>query len=240
MSSQQVGTSDKARAVANADALNRPGGVQVDAVLRIAAVAGVVALGVIGLYFLRFAGEGFSPKQDHWGQFGDYIGGTINPVFAFSSFLALLFTLSLQAKQLALSEKQLEASREELRLTREEMARATQAQQQLAEQAEKTARAQEQVALVMVDQLLAAKAAAAAQERAAIAQAATATAMGTAAQAQALGAEIQALGAQISESVLRGFSEKHGGADLPTAAERRVALLAKLGSLTEGRINPAS
>ncbi|MCH7333432.1 hypothetical protein [Acinetobacter modestus] len=35
-----------------------------------------------------------------WGAFGDYIGGLLNPVFAFLSFSALIVTLLYQNKQL--------------------------------------------------------------------------------------------------------------------------------------------
>ncbi|RXJ80795.1 hypothetical protein CRU86_00005, partial [Aliarcobacter skirrowii] len=39
-------------------------------------------------------------KIEIFGQFGDYVGGTLNPLFAFFSFLILVFTILLQKKQL--------------------------------------------------------------------------------------------------------------------------------------------
>ncbi len=54
------------------------------------------------------------------GTLGDFIGGTLNPVFAFFSFLALLYTINIQLKELALS-------RLELRLTREELSKSADA-----------------------------------------------------------------------------------------------------------------
>ncbi|QNM92347.1 putative phage abortive infection protein [Aliarcobacter cryaerophilus] len=39
-------------------------------------------------------------KIEKFGQFGDYVGGTLNPLFAFFSFLILVFTIQLQRKQL--------------------------------------------------------------------------------------------------------------------------------------------
>lgn len=47
-------------------------------------------------------------KIEKFGQFGDYVGGTLNPLFAFFSFLILVFTIQLQKKQLnesAISQK---------------------------------------------------------------------------------------------------------------------------------------
>jgi Putative phage abortive infection protein len=56
------------------------------------------------------------------GTLGDFVGGTLNPVFAFISFLALLYTINIQLKELALS-------RQELRLTREELSKSADALQ---------------------------------------------------------------------------------------------------------------
>lgn len=51
---------------------------------------------------------------ERFGQFGDFIGGTLNPTFAFLSFMAILWTLKIQIKALNTSQKELELSREEL------------------------------------------------------------------------------------------------------------------------------
>lgn len=45
-----------------------------------------------------------------WGQLGDYFGGTLNPIFGFSSFVALLITILYQAKELNASTKELKNS----------------------------------------------------------------------------------------------------------------------------------
>lgn len=42
-------------------------------------------------------------EKDKWGTFGDYIGGTLNPILAFFSFMALLYTVHLQNEQIEYS-----------------------------------------------------------------------------------------------------------------------------------------
>ena len=75
----------------------------------------LVALGAIiavaGFYFGNFQ-EGLLGEQEVWGMFGDYIGGTLNPLLAFLSLIALLITIRLQSNELR-------ATREELELTRQ-------------------------------------------------------------------------------------------------------------------------
>jgi Putative phage abortive infection protein len=64
---------------------------------------------VIIPYFVNFSGF-ISNDQNHWGLFGDYLGGVLNPVLGFFGLLALLFTISLQSKELRLSVQELEKS----------------------------------------------------------------------------------------------------------------------------------
>jgi len=72
---------------------------------------------VAGAYFFKFNGS-LSESQDVWGQFGDFLGGTLNPVFAFLSLFALLYTITLQIKALKTSNRALRLSNEELKETR--------------------------------------------------------------------------------------------------------------------------
>ncbi|MES1989288.1 MAG: hypothetical protein V4440_14890 [Pseudomonadota bacterium] len=65
-------------------------------------------------YFINFQGAFFPTKRDELGQFGDYFGGALNPIFGFASFLALLVTIIYQAKELKLSRNELELTRTEL------------------------------------------------------------------------------------------------------------------------------
>lgn len=55
---------------------------------------------------------------EKWGQLGDFLGGTLNPVFAFFAFLTLLYTVYLQSETLKISRKELLATREELEKSR--------------------------------------------------------------------------------------------------------------------------
>jgi hypothetical protein len=56
------------------------------------------------LYFIRFADQGFGP-QETWGQFGDYLGGTLNPFIGLFTVWGLLMAFKLQSAQLAVARK---------------------------------------------------------------------------------------------------------------------------------------
>lgn len=56
----------------------------------------------------------YKESIERFGQFGDFIGGTLNPTFAFLSFMAILWTLKIQIKALNTSQEELELSRDEL------------------------------------------------------------------------------------------------------------------------------
>ena len=51
---------------------------------------------------------GFSPDSpiEQWGAFGDFMGGTLNPIFAFLSFICLLMTIVLQNTELKETRKE--------------------------------------------------------------------------------------------------------------------------------------
>lgn len=72
----------------------------------------------LGIYFLNFH-EGLSTERSDWGTFGDFMGGTLNPIFAIFSLAAILYTIKIQTEELELSRKELEATREELRKSSE-------------------------------------------------------------------------------------------------------------------------
>lgn len=91
------------------------------ALLWMLAIGVVAIVEILGLYLFHFADSGFSPDQAVWGQFGDFFGGTLNPLLSFLTFIALLFTILLQSRQLAISSK-------ELALTRGELKKAAEAQ----------------------------------------------------------------------------------------------------------------
>jgi len=97
---------------------------------RLFASAFAVLAFVFGAYIIRFSPLlPISKDVQAWGQFGDYIGGTTNPILAFLSFTALLLTIILQGKQLENSSRQLQQSGVELELSRQELARSARAQE---------------------------------------------------------------------------------------------------------------
>lgn len=55
-----------------------------------------------------------SESPEHWGQMGDFLGGMLNPILAFASFLALLYTIKIQSDELTLTRNELKASSEAL------------------------------------------------------------------------------------------------------------------------------
>ncbi|UCR83775.1 putative phage abortive infection protein [Pseudomonas chlororaphis] len=72
-----------------------------------------VATGLFGLvltlYLMEF-NNGFSNENSDWGTFGDFVGGTLNPIFGFLSLIALLLTIVLQSKELESTRIELERS----------------------------------------------------------------------------------------------------------------------------------
>lgn len=91
-------------------------------------ILGSIILLVVGIYSLNFHNQNFSDSAENWGQFGDYIGGLLNPIFSFFSLIALLLTILVQTRQLKISTRELKLSRQELRLTRDELKKSAIAQ----------------------------------------------------------------------------------------------------------------
>lgn len=83
-------------------------------------IAILVTIIVLLLYFTHFPAT-FSGNQGEWGQFGDYVGGVLNPLFSVFGFFALLYTIrqqseviELQAYEMATSNVQLKNSADAL------------------------------------------------------------------------------------------------------------------------------
>lgn len=83
---------------------------------------------VYTVYFYNFNGK-LSIEASEWGQFGDYVGGVLNPFLGLLSFLALLMTIAIQVKSVNLSTQELRLSRSELEMTRTELQRSARAQE---------------------------------------------------------------------------------------------------------------
>lgn len=65
--------------------------------------------------------------QERLGQLGDFLGGTLNPIFGFATVCLLLWSVFIQRKELSLTRKELKKSRRalsgQLRQSRDESAR---------------------------------------------------------------------------------------------------------------------
>lgn len=98
-------------------------------------VVAVFAYGAVFLaYWVAFQGLPISQHQDIWGQFGDYIGGLLNPALSFLALIALLFTIV--------------QNQTELEETRKEAARSANALTQQAEHFERKEKVDELVRLI--------------------------------------------------------------------------------------------
>lgn len=66
-------------------------------------VVGVIALVaafVVGIYVNEFGELGLSDQVDHWGAFGDYVGGLLNPLVALAALILLAYSINIQRKEL--------------------------------------------------------------------------------------------------------------------------------------------
>ncbi len=80
----------------------------------VATVAFMAMLFVVGFYFYNFTSQ-VAIDQAIWGQFGDYVGGTLNPIFGFLSLIVLLYVLTQNERALAMSKEELALTRKELK-----------------------------------------------------------------------------------------------------------------------------
>jgi uncharacterized membrane protein len=63
-------------------------------------IAVIMIITILAFYFYNFSGRELSTIHSDWGTFGDYMGGTLNPLLAFLSLIALLTTIQIQSKEL--------------------------------------------------------------------------------------------------------------------------------------------
>lgn len=70
-------------------------------------VGGVLIIVVLGSYFINFH-KSVSNSNEVWGTFGDFVGGTLNPILAALAFYWLTASIRLQLKELKDTRKVLE------------------------------------------------------------------------------------------------------------------------------------
>jgi len=75
-------------------------------------VTGTMALAMAGyfLWFFAYHSQPLSPNTSAWGEFGDFIGGLLNPLVAYSAFYWLTRSVLLQKEELLETRKALEES----------------------------------------------------------------------------------------------------------------------------------
>jgi hypothetical protein len=88
--------------------------------------AGALVVLILGVYAWNFFGRAPAPDPEQWGQFGDYIGGILNPITALLAFYWLTRSVLLQ--------------KEEMQRTAEALIDSARHQAAMAAQAERAAR----------------------------------------------------------------------------------------------------
>ena len=106
---------------------------------RLLAILGVI-LGVIAIltipailvfYYLKFHDsfmlQNFLAKLSDdpatWGTFGDYLGGTLNPIISFLALIGLLYTIHQQAQEMQATREELKQAAEQQRQQVEQQSR---------------------------------------------------------------------------------------------------------------------
>lgn len=87
---------------------------------RLIIIASLIIVGVFGLYLIYFS-NGISTDQSYWGQFGDYFGGTLNPILSFITIIVLIYTLRIGYKTLEISKQELDKATKMLGLAKDEI-----------------------------------------------------------------------------------------------------------------------
>lgn len=89
-----------------------------------------ILVGVILFFMVVIAVLYLIADEKSHNNFGDYFGGVLNPILAFISFIAILWTVALQRHSINLQSKELELTRKELEDTKNELAGSRKAQEQ--------------------------------------------------------------------------------------------------------------
>lgn len=73
-------------------------------------VFAILTIGIVSYFYASHFSGGLSSKQGTWGEFGDFFGGTLNPILSFLTIIALLLTIVLQVDELKQARAAAEAS----------------------------------------------------------------------------------------------------------------------------------
>ena len=90
-------------------------------ILGIAAVAAFLI--ILGLYIAYFKNLSVTNDSATWGTFGDYLGGTLNPIISFLALIGLLYTIHQQAQEMQATREELKQAAEQQRKQVEQQSR---------------------------------------------------------------------------------------------------------------------
>lgn len=90
-------------------------------ILGIAAVAAFLI--ILGLYIAYFKNLSVTNDSATWGTFGDYLGGTLNPIISFLALIGLLYTIHQQAQEMQATREELKQAAEQQRQQVEQQSR---------------------------------------------------------------------------------------------------------------------
>lgn len=77
------------------------------------ALAFILLVITLTFYFITFNGK-ISDDNAKWGTFGDFVGGTLNPLFALLSLFAIIYTIKIQTEELELTRNEMQQSNKTL------------------------------------------------------------------------------------------------------------------------------
>ena len=78
---------------------------------------------VLGLYIAYFKNLSVTNDSATWGTFGDYLGGTLNPIISFLALIGLLYTIHQQAQEMQATREELKQAAEQQRQQVEQQSR---------------------------------------------------------------------------------------------------------------------
>ena len=78
---------------------------------------------VLGLYIAYFKNLSITNDSATWGTFGDYLGGTLNPIISFLALIGLLYTIHQQAQEMQATREELKQAAEQQRKQVEQQSR---------------------------------------------------------------------------------------------------------------------
>ena len=78
---------------------------------------------ILGLYIAYFKNLSVTNDSATWGTFGDYLGGTLNPIISFLALIGLIYTIHQQAQEMQATREELKQAAEQQRQQVEQQSR---------------------------------------------------------------------------------------------------------------------